>query len=156
MKKYILIKLFLLLLPITFWGQNYLISESTKDTEKFISELRTAKIDTILVYKEYCTGCDITSITKEPMYEEGFLNTHIIWLKNGKAFAKKFSYPNIDEKVNQINIIAVLDYFYEHKKELIILSEDQKSNEFWLKFTWIPPSKKIMELIRTELKENGL
>jgi hypothetical protein len=186
MKKHILIKLFLLLLPITFWGQNYLISESIKDTEKFISELRTAKIDTILVYKEYCTGCDITSITKEPMYEEGFLNTHIIWLKNEKAFAKKFSYPNIDEKVNQINIIAVLDYFYEHKKEfnsineyykqhkkfpqnpvhdyyeeliimtqnnkeLIILSEDQKSNEFWLKFTWIPPSKKIMELIRNKL-----
>jgi len=118
MKKYILIKLFVFLLPITFWGQNDLISESTKDTENFVSKLRTSKIDTILVYKEYCTGCEITSITKGPMYEEGFINTYIIWLNNGKAFAKKFSYPNIDEKENQINISDVFNFFYEHKKQL--------------------------------------
>jgi hypothetical protein len=186
MKKYILIKLFIFLLPVTFWGQNDLISESTKDTENFISKLRTAKIDTILVYKEYCTGCEITSITKEPMYEEGFINTYIIWLNNGKAFTKKFSYPNIDEKEHQINISDILNFFYEHKKqfnskkeyfkkgrflppnpvhdhyeeliimtqndkELITLSENQKTKDLWLKFSWIPPSKKIMELIRNKL-----
>jgi len=186
MKNNILIKLIIFLFPITFWGQNDLILESTKDTENFINELRTMKIDTILVYKEYCTGCEITSITKEPMYEEGFLNTHIIWLKNGKAFAKNFSYPNIDEKENQINIDDILNFFYDHKKQfnsrkeyfkkyqflppnpvhdyyeeliimtqndktLITLSKNQKTKDLWLKFSWIPPAKKIMELMRNKL-----
>ena len=51
------------------------------------------------------------------MYEEGFMNTYIIWLINGKAFAKKFSSPNIDEKENQTNIIGILNYFYENRTE---------------------------------------
>lgn len=173
-------------MPITFWGQKNLIIESSMHTQKFTSKLRNEKIDTIMIYKKYCIGCEITSLTKEPMYEEGFLNTHIIWLKNGKAFAKKFSSPNIDEKENKINIIGALNYFYDHSKEfnskkeyfkkhkflpsnpvhdyyeeliittkknkeLILLSEHQKSDEFWQKFSWIPASKKIMELIRNEL-----
>lgn len=188
MKNHFLLKIFLFFLPFTFWGQNNLIIKSSVHTQKFISKLRNAKIDTIIIYNKYCTGCETTSINEEPMYEEGFLNTHIIWLKNGKAFTKKFKSPNIDEKENQIKIIEILNYFYEHKKELnskkeyfkkhkffppnpvhdyyeeliittkknkelILLSEHQKSDEFWQKFSWIPTSRKIMELIRNELNQ---
>ena len=47
----------------------------------------------------------------------------------------------------------VHDYYEEliittkKNKELILLSEHQKSDEFWQKFSGIPASRKIMELI---------
>ena len=99
------------LLTLTILLTQFLFSSGQEITVKInetIDSLKQLQVDTLLIYKNYCVGCDFN----EPCRFEPSM--FLFWKQNGQTLLKKFSNC---ERIQEILVIndSPLDFYSKHK-----------------------------------------
>lgn len=127
MKNFVLILITFLFIEYSFSQENS-TEQLYKTVNEYVTKLKSNKVDTICVYRDYYSGIQIKSDDGERCaYDNLFIPTYIFWKNNNKTFVTRkdncFDFEIIEIQKNDFWKII-----YENKK--VIINEKNKKFEF--------------------------